>query len=960
MPKIKNSKMKKELFLLGMILFGLNFYAQNRASIVGKISDGNGYLPGVNVVVVDGKNGVTTDLDGSFQLSNLVGERIKVAISYLGYKEITKEVKLEPGINNLGTISMTENEGVLSEVIIKGFTAPSQIKALSIKKKSFAIMDVLAADAVGKLPDRNAAEAVQRMPGVSVNRYHGEANQVSVRGTPFGWNSTLYNGSRLPSASVFGSRNTLLDAIPTEMIQYIQLSKAITPDIEGDAIGGSVDFISRIAQSKDMLNVSLGGGYNQRADKPTYNGSIVFGKRFFDKKLGVVLAASIWDRNFSTDEMVVDYNINATNPEQKYAINSVNAKRYFGSRKTTAFSGTIDFELNSSNKFFGKFLIDKFEDVRPVYESFYDFAKKRYVFSYRYSFYETNLNSFEIGGNHLIGPKVKVDWSVSNNDMEYVLNTPPNMPSDKRGLPIAQFTQKLAGNFGNRATDGLVYNLFDSPDSNGVNLFNIDPKLTNSNDYLDPTRLQLTQLVINQMNQKDRDKIAQFNLTYNPSSDLTLKMGSKAKLKRYSGQLTPLVYLPGASLGIPGSPALRTLSDFNTETYPNRSTSFKEIGGTFAPLIIDPITKNELFRILAPTYLADNGFGDYSSKSNPTTQYVAHENVFSNYVMGIYKVTEKTTLIGGVRNEYTMINIKSAKYDKATNAVTPVEKNNSYNAFLPMMHIKYAANDNINIRAAYTRTFSRANFGDLNPSENVDTTTPGLVRITRGNADLAPTFANNFDLMGEYFLNDIGLITAGVFYKGLSNYIFKDLSVQKIDNVDYLITQPKNVNDASLYGFEMGITKRFTEWDNFLGGFGVDVNATLIKSNLEVNRFDANGNIVAVDKTTLPNQSNFLFNSAVFYEKYGFMFKIAGNYRGKSVETINQNLGPDYYVSAKSIFTVDFSADYSISDKLKVFMEVRNLTNAPFQQYLGSNQNRYTSSEWSSISGQMGVKYQIF
>ncbi|MGM8360775.1 TonB-dependent receptor [Flavobacterium sp. ARAG 55.4] len=952
--------MKKQLLLFGMILCGLNFYAQNRSSIVGKISDGNGYLPGVNVVVLEGKNGVTTDLDGSFQLTNLVGEKIKVAISYLGYKEITKEVNLAPGVNNLGTITMDEEEGVLSEVIIKGFTAPSQIKALSIKKKSFAIMDVLAADAVGKLPDRNAAEAVQRMPGVSVNRYHGEANQVSVRGTPFGWNSTLYNGNRLPSASVFGSRNTLLDAIPTEMIQYIQLSKAITPDIEGDAIGGSVDFISRIAQSKDMLNVSLGGGYNQRANKSTYNGSVVFGKKFFDKKLGVVLAASIWDRNFSTDEMVVDYNINAANQDQRYAINSVNAKRYFGSRKTKAFSGTIDFELNESNKFFGKFLIDKFEDVRPVYESFYDFAKKRYVYSYRYSFYETALNSFEVGGNHLIGSKVKVDWSVSSNDMDYILNTPPNMPKNQRGLPIAQFTQNLSGDFGNRATDGLVYNLFDSPDANGVDLFNIDPKLTNPNDFLDPTRLQLTQLVIYQTNQKDKDKIAQFNLTYNPTAALSLKMGAKGKLKKYEGQLTPLAFLPGAALGIPGSPALRTLSEFKTEAYPNESTSFKEIGGTFAPLIVDPITKGELFRIFTPDYLADNGFADYSSKSNPTTKYVAHENVFSNYLMATYKLTDKTTLIGGVRNEYTMINIKSAKYDVETKTVTTVEENNSYNAFLPMLHIKYAANDNMNIRAAYTRTFSRANFGDLNPGENVDTTNPGLVKITKGNADLLPTFANNFDLMGEYFLDDIGLITAGVFYKDLSNYIFKDLSVQKIDNVDYLITQPKNVENASLYGFEMGITKRFTEWDNFFGGFGIDLNGAFIKSSLKVNRFDADGGLVAVDKTTLPNQSKFLFNSSIFYEKYGFMFKIAGNYRGKSVETINQNLGPDYYISARSNFTVDFSADYSISDKLKVFMEVRNLANTPFQQYLGTNENRFTSSEWSAINGQLGVKYQIF
>lgn len=951
--------MKKLFLLFTLMSFGFQLSAQNRASVIGKISDAKSYLPGVSISVLDKKLSSTTDLNGNFQISNFLEDKVKVSFSYLGYKTVTKELNLVSGLNDLGTITLEEESGVLNEIIVKGFTAPSQIKALSIKKKSYAIMDVLAADAVGKLPDRNAAEAVQRMPSVSVNRYHGEANQVSVRGTPYGWTSTLYNGNRLPSASVFGSRNTLLDAIPTEMIQYIQLSKAITPDMEGDAIGGSVNFISRTAPQKDMLNVSLGSGYNQRADKSTHNGSAVFGKRFFNKKLGVILATSIWDRNFSTDEIVVDYNVNAALQAQKYSINTVNAKRYFGQRKTRAFSGALDFELNSKNKFFAKVLLDKFEDIRPVYESFYDFAKKRYVFSYRYSYYETALNGTEIGGEHRLGSKVKLDWSFANNEMEYVLNTPPNMPSDKKGLPIAQFTQKLTGNFGNRAIDGLVYNSFDSPDANGLNIYNIDPKLTNSNDYLDPNRLALTQLVIVRMNQYDKDKVGQLNLNYDTNSNLTIKTGVKAKLKNYRGEFSNLVYLPGASLGIPNSPALLTLNSFETSAYPNASSSFTEIGSPFNNIIVNPITKNELFRIFTPSFLTANGFGDYSPKTNATTKYDVNEDVFSAYLMAAYDLTKNIKLIGGARNELTKVNIKSAKYDAIASTTTPIEKNSSYNAFLPMVHFKYAATENINLRAAYTRTFSRANFGDMNPGESVDVTSAGVKRIAKGNPDLLPTFSNNFDVMGEYFLKDIGLITVGVFYKDLSNYIFKDLSVQNINSVDYLVTQPKNIKEASLLGFEMGITKRFTEFKGFLGGFGVDLNLSMIDSKLDVSRNNSAGMLVATDKTTLPNQSKLLFNSSVFYEKYGFMFRIAGNYRGKSVETINQNLGPDYYVSAQSNFTVDFSADYSISKKIKVFMEVRNLTNEPFKQYLGANQNRITSSEWSAINGQLGLKLEI-
>lgn len=951
--------MKKLFLFMSLIALSMQITAQNRASVVGKISDGKSYLPGVNITVLEKKNGTTTDLDGSYQISNLREENVTISISYLGYKTITKEIKLVSGINNLGTISLKEEEGLLNEIIIKGFTAPSQIKALSIKKKSLAIMDVLSADAVGKLPDRNAAEAVQRMPGASVNRYHGEANQVSVRGTPYGWTSTLYNGNRLPSASVFGSRNTLLDAIPTEMIQYIQLSKAITPDMEGDAIGGSVNFISRTAPQKELLNISFGAGHNQKADKSTYNGSIVYGKRFLKNKLGIVLATSVWDRNFSTDEVVADYNLNAAVASQKYSVNTVNAKRYFGQRKTRAFSGAADFELNSKNKFFAKVLVDRFDDIRPVYESFYEFSARRYKLSYRYSFYETALSGTEVGGEHLLGSKLKLDWSFAKNDMEYVLNTPPNMPVDKRGLPVAQFTQRLAGNFGNRSSDGLIYNSFDSPNSMGIDLFKIDPKLTNPNDFMDPSRLALSQLVIVKMNQFDKDKVAQMNLNYNANSNFTIKSGLKLKLKNYIGEFTNLVYLPGAALGIPNSPALLTLSKLETEAYPNLNSAFSEIGSPFNPILLNPITKNELFRIFTPSFLTSNGFGDYSPKTNATTKYDVNEDVFSAYAMGVYDLNSKLKIIGGLRNELTNVNIKSNKYDAIANTITPIEKTTSYNALLPMLHFKYSANENVNLRAAYTRTFTRANFGDMNPGETVDVT-GGVNRITKGNADLLPTFSNNLDIMGEYFLKDIGLITAGVFYKDLSNYIFKDLSVQNINNVNYLVTQPKNIDSAELIGLELGITKRFTEWDNIFGGLGIDFNFTLTDSKLDVSRFNSAGVLVATDRTTLPNQSKVLFNSAVFYEKYGFMFKIAGNYRGDALETINQNLGPDYYVSAKSNFTVDFSADYSITDKIKVFMEVRNITNEPFKLYLGSNQERITSSEWSSINGQLGVKFQIF
>lgn len=952
--------MKKFLLLVLMSLMGHFTFAQNLASLAGRISDGTGYLPGVNISISGTSIGTATDLDGRFQLSNLSVGQVKVRISYLGYETVEKELTLVSGPNYLENIKMKEEAGELQEYVVQGTMVPSQLKAMSIKKASLAIMDVIAADAIGKLPDRNAAEAVQRLPAVSVNRYHGEANQVSVRGTPYAWSSTLYNGTRLPSANVFGNRSAVLDAIPAEMIQYVQLSKAITPDMEGDAIGGSVNFVTRSAPDDRVLNVSVGGGYSQKSENGTYNGSLVYGDRFFKNKLGVIVATSIWKRNFAADELVLDYNLTRANAAERYSINTMNAKRYFGSRLTAAINASIEYEFNPANKLYSRIVNDRFEDTRPVYEAFYEFNNKRYRYSNRESDYKTNLKGFELGGLHKLTSKIKADWSYSNYDMYYRLETPPAMPANQKGLPIAQFFQRLQGDFQGRSADGLVYNQFDSPDGKGIDPFNYTSVLTNPQaDALDPTKLRLEQLIIFQIDQRDKDHVGQVNFTLEANPKFSLKAGAKYRSKNNSGELTPLVFLPDARLGIPGAKPLRFLNEFSTLPFPGLGTYFQELNGQFNSLAINPMTQNQVFEIFSPTFFAANDIKDRSSATNATTKYEGSEDVLASYLMGNYQISPKVQIYGGFRNEFTQVEMRGNTYDNIKKQVVPVTSTYDYNSLLPMFHLKFSPRENANLRVAYTKTLARPNFQELNPAENIDIT-GGIPRITRGNTQLKPTFSTNLDVMGEIFLNDIGLISAGVFYKKIDDFIFRNTAQEVISGTSYIVTQPKNVEDASLLGFELGVTKRFSSLPGFLSGFGVEANYTRINSKLEVPRLNSSGDVLSLDKTTLPNQSNDLFNTSFFYERNGLMLRLAGNYRGKALESINQNLGPEYYVFVDNNFTVDFSGAYSFSEKIKGFVEVRNITNEPYAQYLGNNKNRVTSSEWYSVSGQAGLRLLIF
>jgi len=951
--------MKKTLSILLLLVACLQAMAQQSqtATINGRVADGNIYLPGVNIMVSPTEKGGNSDLDGRFSISNLPVGQVSIRFSFIGYETVNLDFTLKAGVNDLGVVQMPEAALELADIVVKGTMAPSQMKALSIKRAAPQIMDVLAADAIGKLPDRNAAEAVQRLPAVSVNRYHGEANQVSVRGTPYAWASTLYNGTRLPAANVFGGRNAILDAIPSEMIQYVLLSKTLTPDMEADAIGGSINFVTRTAPDDQLLNFSLGGGYNQRAEKPTFNGSMVYGDRFLNNKLGIIVAASIWDRNFAADEQAIEYNLTLPNPAERYSINTVNAKRYFGERRTRAINAAVEYEFNQSHKLFGRLVRDSFEDIRPVYESFYELDRRRYRYSYRYSEYLSDLRGYELGGKHQLSPKLKIDWAASSYDMRFRIETPPGMPDDQRGLPIAQFFQGLRGDWGSRSSDGRIYMDFDSPNGVGLNIRNMNPGLTNPEDIMNADRLFLTQLVIFQLDQLERDNVAQLNLSYDVSPDFVFKTGFKYRQKDFDYALTPLVWIPMAALGIPGTPPLRNLSSFNRGAYPVGEGLFKELGNPFTGMFIDPITKDQLFDIFTPDFLNQNGFLDVSPASNVTTAFDGYENVLALYAMGTWSPSNQLSITAGVRNEHTSVLVNGGRYNVQTREASAVTETSEYNSLLPMLNVKYSPTEQSNIRAAYTRTFIRPNFGNLNPGEQQDVT-GGIPRISRGNPALQPTYSDNFDLMGEWFLSNIGLISGGVFYKQISDYIFRNQFTQNIDGNNFLVSQPDNLENAYLVGFETGITKRFDKLPGLLGGMGFDGNMALIHSELQVPTPTANGTVI--EKTQLPNQSGLLFNASIFYEKDGLMLRLASNFRGKSVEVINQELGPDFYVWVDRNLTVDFSGAYTISPKIRTFVEVRNLTNEPFRQYLGNNRDRQTSSEWFSISGQAGIRVNVF
>lgn len=936
-----------------------------KGTVVGKT---NGTLPGANISIVDSEAKTVSSLDGDFNvLSPKLGE-VSLKVEYIGYETKIFPIVIKEGTNDIGYITISPEEkptkdkvGSIQEVVFTRPNALTQAKAYEIKKNNNAIMEVIAADAIGKLPDRNAAEAVQRVQGVAVARYHGEADQATVRGTPFAWTSALFNGNRLPSANVLGNRSFVLDVVPSELIQFVQVSKAITPDMDGDAIGGSINFITRTAPTKKTLSVSGAGGYNTFSQDGTYNGSIVYGDRFFKNKLGVLLSGAIWDRQWGADSFDVTYNTGAASDLQKKSISTIMMKRYMGTRRTIGLNGGLEYKFNANNKVYFRGMFNKFDDIRPVYESYVDYTNTRYQYNFRYSHYQTELYGMELGGEHSISQKLSVDWMLSDYQAKYFLDTPPT--NEIKGLPISTFRQKINSGFNNLSSDGKRYWGFDSPNGIGGEYLDYGSDVKDPNEVMNPNKLLLSQLVISKLDNNERDKIARVNLKYDINSNITLKVGAKYRDKERTSTFGyNAVFLPGASLGIPNSPALVSLSQLTTTDPPKGTGFLNGMNGNYNSYVMNPPTKDQLFQMFSPEFLQQFGFKDFSSaESNATSVYTGEESVFAAYAMAEIKASEKFKIVGGFRNETTRLTLNGAKATKegtpATTVISSSVVESNYNAFLPMLHLRYNFSPKASLRFAYTRSFIRPNFGDMSPGSSIDNTSNPFT-ITRGNPDLKPTFSHNFDMMAEYYFNNIGILSGGVFYKKISNIVFSDTSMLNIGGTDYMVTQSKNLQDSNLFGFEAGINKRLDFLPGFWNGFGVEFNYTFINSKVEVPR-TVDG-VQYFDKTTLPNQSKNLFNAILYYESKKLMIRLAGNYRGKSVETINQKLGPDYYIWSDKNFTVDFSASYDISKKVKIFIELNNLSNESLRLYMGDNKKRVTSNEWYGSRGQMGVRWQIF
>jgi TonB-dependent receptor len=890
------------IFLLAVICFFHSGVLIAQTLIKGTVRDSltNERLPGANIKVVGASLGATTDLNGEF-ITRIKPGQVNLEVSYIGFKTIRKQYEVAEGSVLEVTISMLGDVKELENIVITGVLQGQQ-KALNQQKSADNIKNIVSADQIGRFPDPNVAEALQRVPAVNIERDQGEGRYVLVRGLAPQFTNISINGEQIPSPEA-DVRYVALDAVPADQLSSIEVSKALTPDMDGDAIGGNVNLITRTAQSEvPSISASAVAGYNNIVQRYNVQGSLEYGQRFFNNRLGVMLNSSYYETDRGSDNWERDDD-------------EMQLRLYELVRTRLGLSSTLDYRFNERNEVYFRSIYNRFTDRE---------LRNRYIFvpNVDNSPFEDNeierttkdrlekqfISSFNLGGKHVLN-KLNLDYELAYS--EAIQDTPYD---------------NEAGFIGE--ADQLSIDFETDPEFPSV-------EVESSPDYLDNSLYAFDEVAFGNTYALDVNKTAKVNLSLPfqaGANEGLLKAGGKVRFKEKTYSVTEDVFSweGGEDLllsqfdGGPSDSDFLGHYDFRPGADMDEFISFfNQNKSGFELNVEDKLT------------------------AEAEESYKASEDVCAAYAMAKIQFS-RLMVLAGVRYENTKVdytyNTVVYDFNDDLDEIVSEEGGTEYNFILPQLHARYQLNEQTNFRAALTRSYARPNFNDIVPASEIDFSGR---EGTIGNPELRPVTADNVDLMVEHYFGTVGILSGGVFYKRLDDFIFNRTFDATVDGIDLELTQAQNGERANLFGFEMAYQQNLTFLPGFLKGISVYANYTFTQSEAQ---FQGRPDV------RLPGQAKQVGNFALGYELNRFNVRIAANFNGEYISEVGEEADEDFYV--KERVQLDATATYTINPRLRVFAEFLNLTNQPFEVYQGSA-DRYVQREFYSWWSRVGIKFDL-
>jgi TonB-dependent receptor len=954
---MKNNHVLKKIILFVIIVFAGSLtaiYGQNAAKggITGKVVDADTKEPliGASVFIKGTTIGSGTDQQGIFMISGIPETKVILVVSYMGYKPFDKELVINQNDYINVNIELELDREFLEEVVVSGYSE-AQRSALNQQKSADNIKNIISSDLIGRFPDLNVAEALQRVSGVNISRNRGEGSTISLRGTPQHFTSININGEQIPSSQSDGSRNESLDLIPADQLAFIEVTKALTPDMDGDAIGGTVNLKTPVAfRLKPYIKVEAGGGYSALAEGFNAIGRAKYAQRFFptdrikDGRLGVILGYSYYGASNTEDRVDAEWsafdNIPIINLKTDTTVmQNFEYRDLMNQRIRTGATATIDFKFNETNSIIFKFMqnhkTDK--DVRNRMTVFLnESAGIQFVAMDTFSGTElrrdidimdeiNNNYTYNLSGEHTLG-NAKIDW------MGFYSTSTNTFTGLNGRFETADRYDLVATNPGGMYNDYVTFDLIDSE----VSFY--DPFLFNFVDRYEETDV----------------KINAFNMVFKSNAEIPFSIGEHRGILKFGGKYrkqgntkntfnkTMQYYDPNQFLNVQQSFA-SLVSDYEDEDYFNNKIRF-------GPSIDENKFREFVDYYGSKVFVYDTVRTDRDSYNNT---YDVEEDIYAGYLMSRVNFN-KLLLLTGFRYEANFVKYDAWKVYSQSGAHTPLSDSRTYSYILPNFHSRYKFNDLTYLRSSVTWSYARPNFIDLVPFLSIQEDGSSM---RAGNPDLEASSAQNFDLLFEkYFENnvDVGIFSVGAFYKNINKFQFKR-HLQHLEPGDpyyedfpfFSFEQEQNGENAKVYGAEFNFQSQLSFLPGIFNGIGVYLNYTLTESDaFTYDRSDIN----------LPGQAKHTANGAITFDYKGFTSKVSANYNGEFLDGVAGEAINDIFQASR--LQIDVNTSLQINKHWQIYAEFLNVTDAPTIKFQGIRERIY-SYRYFGWWNRFGVSYRF-
>ncbi len=867
-------------------------------------------LTGAAVQLVERNAGTMTGSTGDFAFRGLPAGSYTLRITLIGHtaQEIAVEVTAGQVAHRLVTLrtAAIEIDGVTVSAALQG-----QGLALLEQRNSDNIVSVVSADGIGRFPDLNMADALNRISGVSLVRFRGEGVQVNIRGAPPEFSGVAINGVTMPTASE--GREANLNAFTTDVVGAVEVTKALTPDIDAASIGGRVNIRTRgaLTAGERRIQVTPAFGYSALGEVGNYNGSLSVGEVFGeDRNVGLLLSASRSRIGRQMDNVENSWSWNEE--ANDFRPTTVATKAYDIVRTRAAYSARLDWVPSDRTNFFvsgtHSFLDNEEErhnvsfrmgDARRLAPGSNSVTGVAEEFTVRWNYHDrrsqTRTQSFSAGGTH--------QFAFGNLDFTGAFSrgrseTPP-------GRIYAEFRTPNA----NRISFRYDYSNPDFPIWTPVEA-GTGAVLNNGSLIQDPANYAFYELNSRENLVRDDRISLQTNLsvpTTVAGRPTTLRFGVKADMAERDR--TYRFYM---SRSEPDAPVLSSLLG----TRVNNNFGRFNFGTRF---------ENDLVQGRAAS--AQNM--ELINASSYPSDWVLSEDVYALYGMQTTDIG-RLRLVGGVRMEHTRTSGEGfvsrdnwATFEEATTG-------RNYTNLFPSLHANFRPNRDLVVRAAVTTGIIRPRISNMRPSGSIneEATVP---TFSGSNPDIRPTRSLGFDLMTEYYV-PLGVFSAGVFYKQLRDVVFSVTRDGTADDffldqslLGYRISRAENSDRGEIYGFEVNLDRPLDFLPGLFGNLGVITNYTYTQSGAR--------NPSSDEWVSLASQATHSANLAGYFDRGPMNLRLSFNYQSDYLNSLNADERLHLYISGRGV--LDFAASYDLPQGVGLFVEATNLTDSLQRRYRG-------------------------